>query len=102
MEIMYMENRGSRVGFRGKINNLGDIKMSSPEGKKENRGGQCHENQERLGCWGKSIDGPRKTRKSKDKIKGKKFGQNLQITVDLSKIPLNRGNSWEGIFEIRK
>lgn len=50
MEIMYVENRGSGVGFRGKINNLGDIKMSSPEGKKENRGGQCHESQERLGC----------------------------------------------------
>lgn len=32
---MYVENRGSGVGFRGKINNLGDIKMSSPEGKRK-------------------------------------------------------------------
>lgn len=45
MEILYVENRDSGVGLRGKINNLGDIKMSSPEGKKENQGGQRHQSQ---------------------------------------------------------
>lgn len=34
MEILYVENRHSGVGFKGKINNLGDIKVSSPEEKK--------------------------------------------------------------------
>ena len=45
-----MENKDRGVGFRGKINNLGDIKMSSPEGKKENQGDQCNESQERAEC----------------------------------------------------
>lgn len=36
MEILYVENRENRAGFRGKINNLGETKMSSPEEKKEN------------------------------------------------------------------
>lgn len=98
MEILYVENRDSGVGFRGKIDNLGDIKMSSLEGKKENEGGKCHESQKKAGCWGKNIDGPRKTGKSKDT--GLEFGQNRQITVDLIKIPPNRGRSWEGILEI--
>jgi len=35
MEILYVENRNSRLGFRGKINNLGNIKVSSPEGKRK-------------------------------------------------------------------
>lgn len=50
MEILYVENRDSGVGFRGKIDNLGDIKMSSLEGKKENEGGKCHESQKKAGC----------------------------------------------------
>lgn len=35
-------NSGSGVCFRGKINNLGDIQMSSLKQKIENQGGQCH------------------------------------------------------------
>lgn len=38
MEILYVENRHSGVGFKGKINNLGDIKVSSPEEKKGKSG----------------------------------------------------------------
>lgn len=39
MEILYVENRDNRVGFRGKINTLVDIKMPFPEQNKENQGG---------------------------------------------------------------
>lgn len=42
-----MENRDNTAGFRGKINNLGDIKMSPPEEKKEDQGEQSHEIQGR-------------------------------------------------------
>lgn len=98
---MYTENRDSRVGFRGKINNQRDIKMSSPEGKKENQGGQRHKSHERAGCWGKNTDVPRKTGMSEDRKEDWKFVQNIPITVDLSKIPLKRGNCWEDLFEIQ-
>lgn len=47
MEILYVENRDNRVSFRGKINNLGDIKMFFPEENKENQGGKSYKSPRR-------------------------------------------------------
>lgn len=51
---------------------------------------------------GRSIDGPGKTRKCKEKVEAQKFCQNLHIALDLGRIPLNREHSWEDIFEIKQ
>lgn len=38
METLYVENRDNGVGFKGKINNVGDMKMFFLEENKENQG----------------------------------------------------------------